>query len=120
MTTPDLDIDDLVQRMDLEDEDEVREVVGFFIEAMAPRLADLQRAIVARDPAVTKHHAHAAKGAAKSVGAGILADHLVAIETGLTTLDWTEMDARGNELAASLDKVEATLSNWVPNFSKTE
>jgi HPt (histidine-containing phosphotransfer) domain-containing protein len=120
MTTSDLDIDDLIQRMDLEDEDDVREVVGFFLEAAAPRLTDLQRAIAARDLAQTKHHAHAAKGAAKSVGAGILAEHLVAIETALTAPDWAEMDARSNQLTASLDKVEATLSNWVPNFNKAE
>ena len=30
MTVADLDIDDLVERMDLEDEEDVREVVGFF------------------------------------------------------------------------------------------
>ena len=116
MTVADLDIDDLVERMDLEDEEDVREVVGFFLAAAAPRLVDLQSAIAAGDQANTRHHAHAAKGAAKSVGAGVLADHLIAIETALATSDWPEIESRGALLLSSLAQVEETLATWIPNF----
>ena len=120
MTAQDLDIDDLILRMDLEDEDDVREVVGFFLEAVAPRLVELQLAIENRDLENIQHQAHAAKGAAKSVGAEVLAEHLAAIEMALADQNWPEIVARGNQLASSLDKEGATLSNWVPNFFNAE
>jgi HPt (histidine-containing phosphotransfer) domain-containing protein len=120
MTAQDLDIDDLILRMDLEDEDDVREVVGFFLEAAALRLVELQGAVKNREPASIQHHAHAAKGAAKSVGAEVLANHLAAMERALAHQDWPEIEARGNQLASSLDKVGATLANWVPNFNEAE
>ena len=116
MTKSDLDIDDLVKRMALEDEDDVREVVGFFIEAMEPRLAELERAVAAHDPVNTRHHAHAAKGAAASVGADQMADHLIHIEQSMANPDWTDIEARTKELPDCLDRVRASLDNWVPDF----
>ena len=43
-----------------------------------------------------------------------------AIEMALADQNWPEIVARGNQLASSLDKVGATLSNWVPNFFNAE
>jgi len=120
MTAADLDIEHLVHRMGLEDEDEVHEVVNFFLETAEPRLAELFRAVASRDAENTRHHAHAAKGAAKSVGAEALAGHLIAIETGLAEQRWPDIDAHTEQLGGCLERVRAALDSWTPDFKPVE
>jgi HPt (histidine-containing phosphotransfer) domain-containing protein len=115
MARTDLDIEELMQRMGLEDADDVCEVVGFFIEAATPRLTDLGQAISDHDPAATKHHAHAAKGAAQSVGAGALATLLIGIEEALAADNWPDLEGFCADLPAHLQRVESELESWLKN-----
>jgi two-component system sensor histidine kinase/response regulator len=86
-------------------DDEVREMMGMFVETSRPMLRDLEEAVAARRQPEAEDIAHSAKGAARSAGAMRLADLCDLVEQAAERGDWAEADRRLVTLGPELEAV---------------
>ena len=75
-------------------DDDVREMLGLFVETTAPLLDALDADVAIRDRAAVEDRAHSAKGAARSAGAKAMAAACEAVEIASRAGDWVEIETK--------------------------
>jgi len=90
--------------LDEHDPEELRAIVGFFVESFDIQVVQMNSAQADQDREKLRGAAHAAKGAARNVCAPTLADIMQIIETSARTAPWPE-------LAGHLDRMRAAFGD---------
>ena len=91
----------------------VLELISFFQNDTASRLARLHDAVARLDAASAKAEAHALRGGARQMGAEALADLCTAVEASATQMNWPELKSQLEQADLRFAEVRNAMSEYV-------